>query len=244
MNRTMRRTCRMFGLWAVMVLPPAPGRARVFSLTAGGLHGATTGGQPGWTRVFEARYRINEGSCQMEALGCSMAPASALQALQAVYQARGGTVHLFPGQTMGWGFAQVEDHFIRFLAVPASQAGESVVFRTEQSLDEFRSSMTKPGQPRLKAVPPPESGRVVFFAANEKTRTELEIMESDLPLRALARQLKEQILSAGWKEALPRAGGDGLRIIVRNHDLGLWLIREGPGGQTQILRLFKRGAAP
>lgn len=227
------------------MLAPPPGRARVFLRTGGeALHGATAGGQPGWTRILNARFRINGGAGHLEALGCSMPQANALLALQATYRDRKGTAHVFPGGKMGWGFARVENRVIRFLAVEVARPGECVVFRIEQTLEEFRDSMKPPPEPKLIALPPPEPGRVTLFAVNETTRTEFEIMESDRPVAAIERILKEQIQSAGWQDALPREATGGLHLVVRNHDVGLWMVHESPDGRAQIVRILKRGAAP
>lgn len=237
---------RLFALGVLLALPPAVADARVFSLSGGGgLHGATEGGQPGWTRIWEARFRVNGGAARAEALACPMPAADALRILRETYRARNGYAHVLAGERSGWGFARVGDRVIRFYVTEAVRPGETLVFRTEQSLEEFRASMSPPAKPLLEDLPPPEEGRVLWFAANETSRTEFEILVSDLPAAAAERRLEERIRAAGWREVLPPGGfRGGARLVVRGRDVGLWLVRTDESGRAQVLRTLKRGAAP
>jgi hypothetical protein len=241
-----RLPLRPLALAVLLVFPATVGEARIFLRTGGGgLHGATEGGQPGWTQVWEAQYRINGGGARVEALGCPMPVADALRALRETYRAGKGYAHISSGERSGWGFARVGDRVIRFYAIEAARPGECLVFRIEQSLAEFRASLLAPAKPILKDLPPPGEGRVLWFAANETSRTEFEIMASDLPAAAVERGLGDRIRAAGWREALPRGETvGGVRLVVRGGDVGLWLVRKDDEGRVQILRTLKRGAAP
>lgn len=216
--------------------------ARVFHLSPGSLHGATAAGQPGWTLAYEADYRINRGAAHVEALGCSMDPRAALATLEAVYRANGGEAHVFPGETMGWGLAQVGDRVIRLLAVSVARPGECIVFRIEQSVDDFKLSFKPPDLPMLKAIPPPGSGRVTLYAANETSGSEFEIMETDLPPGPQARDMARVAEAAGWSDPLPRSGANGVRILTRGRDVAVWQVRETDDGHTQVVRMLKHGS--
>lgn len=239
-----RHPFRLLALSVLLAHPALVGEGRIFLRTGGGgIHGATEGGQPGWVPVWEARFRINGGAARVEALGCPRPAADALQALRDAYRAQKGYAHISPGERSGWGFARVGDQVIRFYAIEAARPGECLVFRIEQSLEEFRDSMRTPSKPILTDLPAPEEGRVLRFAANETSGTEFEILESDLPAAVAERNLDGRIRAAGWREVLPRTGA-GVRLGIRGRDVGLWLVRTDESGRTQILRTLKRGVAP
>ncbi|MDZ4198207.1 MAG: hypothetical protein U1E27_02880, partial [Kiritimatiellia bacterium] len=122
-------------------LLPGPTAARVFRQIPGGWHGATSAGRPGWTLAYEARYRINGGGARIEALGCGLPLFDALRALEATYRERGAAVRVFGGERQGWGIAVADEAVIRFLVVEVGRPGECLVFRIEQSAEEFRQSM-------------------------------------------------------------------------------------------------------
>lgn len=230
---------RAFALAAfAAALAAGPAAARVFWTRPGAAHGPTTAGQPGWHRIHRAELEINGGRGELEALGVTLPLAAALEQLRAAYEAMGGEVFVAPGAAFGWGVARVGDRVIRFIAVAPEGPRECVVFRLEQTADDFARSQRASGKPAGEAP----GGRERRVVRDLDHRWEARTIETAAPAAEALAAVGRALEAEGWQPALPGAPSAG--FYVRDGDVCVVRASDGatPGAPSRVLVLMQRGA--
>lgn len=238
----MSRAARV-AAWALAAAlgaaPVAP--ARVFWRWGdAGVHGATSAGQPGWDLAWRARVRINGGGGTLEALGTLTGPAETARQLDAVYRAQGGTSVAFSAAGVAWGMAWMDGRVVRWLAADAGRVRESVVFRLEQTPDDFRASLQPPRKHALDDVPVPPGAQVRQFLANEDRGLAMEQSVSPAGAAETEAWLADAMASHGWIPVSPataRAGGRPPAWYRRGEVTAVVHVAPDASGGARILRL-------
>ena len=217
-------------------------QARVFLATPGS-HGPASAGQPGWNRVYEADVRINGGAGRMEVLGVDHSSRDTRTVLEQAYRRAGLQVFLLGPDALAWGAAFDTDRVIRLLVIATGAERACLVFRLEQSRDDFLRSVARPTEHRLRAVPPLAGSFPRLFAADDRAGTEVEISETNQSPGQAATELHLRMLADGWAALTPhdaRAGVPPGLLYARGDRLALVQAAVGTSGRTTVTRLVKR----
>ncbi len=229
-------------LAAVLLLVPADRtRGRVFFTWGRAAHGAATAGQPGWNLAYRSDVRLNGGAGEMEVVGAQMDIAEAARAVESAYRALGAKVFLLRAQGFAFGVAVWDDRVVRLLLADVGRREECIVFRLDQTRDDFRRSAERPTEHLLTALPVPVGARPRLFAADEGAAMQVEVSET-AGAGALDR-LDAQLTSQGWISVLPpdpRRGPPAATMYLRGSELCVLQVAPGEGGGAVITRLYKR----
>jgi hypothetical protein len=239
----MNRAARVAG-WALVaaLAAAAPVSARVFWRRGGaGAHGVASAGQPGWDLAWRAQVRINGGAGTLEALGTLSGPPETARQLNAVYRAQGGPSVAFSAAGMAWGMAWVDGRIVRWLAADAGRVRESVVFRLEQTPEDFRASLQPPREHAIGDVPVPPGARVRQVLANEDRGLVMEQSVVSAGAAETEAWMADAMASLGWTPVAPggavRAGGRPPAWYRRGRVTALVHVTPDAAGGARVLRV-------
>lgn len=204
-----------------------------------GLHGATSPGRPGWNSAYTAPLRINEGSADLDVIGCQLAATDAMRMLADTYRGAGASVLSGHGAEVGWGIAVAGDRVVRWLVFGVGRARECMVVRVTQSKADFLASGRRPSRSLLDRVPELPGSEPRLFIADEEARAAVEVSDARMPPSAVMQRMEAHLVGDGWTPAMPVEPGAGIPVIYRKgRELCIVSASPGPEGSS-ITRLHK-----
>ena len=213
--------------------------ARVYWLRGERAHGATTAGQPGWSRAYTARIRINEGGGDLEVLGVSLPAADAERALVETYRTMGADVWAVHGAAIGWGIAADDTRVVRWLIFSVGVPRECIVVRLIQSREEFFASARPLRSEPIAALPPAPALDTTLFIADDSARVAVQLGRSVLPAAVVARRLADDLVQAGWQPASLSDPDSPPVLFRRGRELCAVLASPQQYSGSVVLRLHK-----
>jgi hypothetical protein len=190
--------------------------------------------------AYTTAMKLNGGAGELEIYQIEGSPPQALERLAAGYRALGAQVFCVSGLKLGWGLVLDGGRVIRLLVTNMGQHNTSMLFRMEQTEQEFARSQRTPVQPLPPDVPVFPGTRwtqaIENDAANSTTAT--ATVGAD-PISVL-RYFAETLPRAGWTPGLgPR--DQATSLYVRGSELLVVNANStGVRGQTVVIFLHKR----
>lgn len=232
----------MTGKLRNVVLLTAIGCALVTALCHGDVfirRGATDGSPAGSgleRTAYKAAMSVNSGKGQLKVLGLSGDFDAAVATLRATLFA-GKEDHLKAGDGLAFGIVRRKDIVVRVLVTEAG--GKCVVFKLEQSPEEFADSFRQTSSLRLKELPVYPGSMPVFSAGNDETDSILEISRANTDPATAWNVMDSGMRRARWVTmAKPEQGASpagGMGVYVRGKEICCVMVRKSAEGGVESL---------
>ena len=227
-------------LCAAALLAPCAAPARVFERWGARANDPIRAIMVGEHPAYTSAMKLNGGAGELEIYQVEGTPPQVLERLTAGYRALGAQVFCVSGPRLGWGLVLYGGKVIRLLAANMGQHNTCMLFRMEQTEQEFARSQQVPLRPLPADVPVFPGTRwtqaIENDAANSTTAT--ATVGAD-PISVL-RYYAEAMPHAGW---MPGLGphDQATSIYVRGPELLVVNANStGVRGQTMVIFLHKR----
>jgi hypothetical protein len=190
--------------------------------------------------AYTTAMKLNGGAGSLEIYQVEGTPPQALERLTAGYRALGAQVFCVSGPQLGWGLVLDGGRVIRLLVTNMGEHHTSMLFRMEQTEQEFARSQQAPVQPLPPDVPLYPGTRWTQSIDDEAANSTTATATVGADPVAVLRYYAETLPNAGWKPGLgPRDQASG--IYVRGSELLVVNANStGVRGQTVVIFLHKR----
>lgn len=108
----------------------------------------------------------------------------------------------FEGGTMAFGLAHTGKIYLRFLVLQLDAGSNALVFKMEQSEEEYEKSKKPPEKHLLEQAPEYPGSKPVFFARNDDTGLGIGVAETPADAGEIRRFYGARLAAAGWEKAI------------------------------------------
>lgn len=141
--------------------------------------------------------------------------------------------------SMSFGIARSGDFYIRILLLQPGLKDETIVFKTEQSPDDYERSKAPPLTHMLAEVPEFPGSSPAFFAHNEDTDMSLAVASTRSTETAVRKFYDSELTSAGWAPMF--TGASSTRIYLRGTEVCFVMLAQScKDGAGKITLLHKK----
>ena len=190
--------------------------------------------------AYTTAMKLNGGAGQLETYQVEGTPPQVLERLTAGYRALGVQIFCVSGPKLGWGLVLDDGRVVRLLVADMGQHNTCMLFRMEQTEQEFARSQQTPVQPLPADVPVFPGTRWTQSIENDAARSTTATATVGADPGAVLRYYAEALPQAGWTPGLgPRDQASGIymrgteMLVVNANSTGV-------RGQTVVIFLHKR----
>jgi|GEM_PF-1818785 len=223
-------------LWLVAAALPAP--ALVFSPGHGDsdpVRGLAPDAQP----AYQATLQLNGGTGGVDVRVCPGSVAAVLERLIGAYREQGALAFCQSGDRLGWGVVLQNGRVIRLLAAQVGRRPSCLLFRFEQSEQNFTHSEneTPALPPGLPAYP---GSRLTRLLRNADTGTSLAFSSATADPAEVLGYMQRALTDAGWTPALG-ARDETSGVYLKGSELMCVTVNSaGKSGRCVITVLHRR----
>ena len=227
-------------LLATLLLAPVAASARVFERWGARSDDPARALMVGEHPAYTTTMKINGGACALEVYQVEGTPPQVLERLTAGYRALGAQVFCVSGAQLGWGMVLDGGRVVRLLVSNVGRHNTSMLFRMEQTEQEFARSQQVPAHPLPSEVPLYPGLRWTQAIENEATDSTTATATVGAVPAAVLRYYAETLPAAGWKPGLGQRD-QATSLFVRGSELlAVDANSTGVRGQTVVIFLHKR----
>ena len=241
------RTLIRLALAAILILSATVSPAKVFLRWSSATQSTRALESAGGKVAYEAPVTINGGKGALVVLGFDRQPQEVARILERTFKLDSLT---FGGGSMGFASAASEGVAVRFLFVQSSEVSKTLLFKIEQTAEEFKRSAAPPARHLLEAVPACPQSEPAFFLQDEEAGMSLAVATTRTSPASVMNFYRSQLPRLGWTPALaPRSGApqppavndSPLQVFVRGPEMcTVFVESSGDTGETRITLLHKR----
>ena len=229
-----------FALLILAVLAPLAAPALVFERWGARGNDPVRALMVGEHPAYTTAMKLNGGAAELEVYQVEGTVPQALERLISGYRALGAQVFGVSGAKLGWGIVLDGGHVIRLLAANMGAHNTCMIFRMEQTAQEFARSQGVPPAPLPPDIPVFPGARWTQTIENEAAHSMTATATVGADPISVLRYYAEALPHAGWTPGLgPRDQASsmfvrGSEILVVNAN------STGVRGQTVVIFLHKR----
>ena len=245
----MTKRSLVFCILCFVLLAATHTPARVFRKWRSASNSSRTLRSLGGTRAYESKMNVNNGKGILTVFGFEQDIRRVIGDLNRAFQT---DAVAYMGGTMAFLTVRTESQVIRMVVIYLVKHRKTVIFKLEQTEEEFRSSKKPPDRHLLTAVSEYPQSTPTFYLKDEETGMAMAVSKSRSSPGTIQAFFKVQFAQLDWKGLYPLQAKDPTRTSEHTPPTRLAIYQKGPDlcyvyaahtktpGETRITLLHKR----
>jgi hypothetical protein len=189
----------------------------------------------GGKKSYSSTLSINGGKGDLAVFSFDSHIRRTVTALSAVFK---NNSIAYNGGSMAFALFSYDNKYIRLLLLQLDEKSGVMMFKIEQSAEEYEKSKKNPEKHLLEQAPEFPGSTPTFFARNDDTAMSLSVAESKTDPGAIRRFYADRLTSDGWEKMFP--GINDADIYIRANSICYVMVAPAEkGGPGRIILLHK-----
>lgn len=201
-----------------LLLAAATCHARVFLRWGAASQSTRALRELGGKIVYEAPVTINGGHGDLVIFNFDRSPGELMPRMRSIFGLKNFG---FAGGNTAVANVRSSAIVIRLIALRLNNPGQTLVFKVEQSEDEYKSSQSPPEDHPTTPIPPYPGSKPEFYVRDGNTEASLAISTADSAPGTVRDFFRARLTASGWTPALAPAQAD--RHLLRDQSMSVYL---------------------